>query len=158
MATQTKSFPWLDKLRSTLKGRKAKGRDNIERSEPDEIIPAVVDVVSGVFLTAFFMMLAYSFMNGSLAEQIGTFLASQHSPLPFDEQLAAFTAAVIALCNLVVISAIMVTRTADNDDVVEVINDLGDQIDERFVEFENRIDERLHNIEQEFAISELNKV
>jgi len=147
MTTQTKSFPWYQKLRAAIKRSKAKGRDNIERSEPDEFTPAIVDIVAGVFLTAFFMMFAYAFMNGSLAVWIGTFLATQRSPLPYEELIAVFTAAVIALCNLVVISAIMVSRTADNDDVVEVVNDLGDQIDERFAEFENRVDDRLEKIE-----------
>lgn len=136
----------LTRFRALLRIKKAKADDNIERHEPDRIVPATMDFVFGMVMTAFFMMFAYAFMNGSMAEWIGTFLAHQDNAFGFEDRFAAFTAACIALVNLIVITGVALTRVPNNEDVVEVIGDLSDEINERFAELENRIAQQLDMI------------
>lgn len=139
----------LTRFRALLRLKKTKADDNIERHEPDRILPAAVDFIFGMVMTAFLMMFTYAFMNGSMAVWIGTYLAEQNSAFGFEDRFAAFTAASIALVNLIVITGVALTRVPNNEDVVETIGDLGDEINERFVELENRVDEKLSRIESE---------
>lgn len=146
MTTLTRS---LTRFRALLRLKKTKADDNIERHEPDRIIPATVDFIFGMVMTAFLMMFTYVLMNGSLAMWIGTFLAHQDNAFGFEDRFAAFTAACIALVNLIVITGVALTRVPNNEDIVETLGDLGDEINERFAEFENRVDEKLTRIESE---------
>lgn len=142
----------LTRFRALLRLKKTKADDNIERHEPDRIIPATVDFVFGMVMTAFFMMFAYAFMNGSMAEWIGTFLAHQDNAFGFEDRFAAFTASCIALVNLIVITGVALTRVPNNEDVIEAIGDLSDEINERFAEFEHRVDQTLSRIESEVGV------
>lgn len=143
MTTQTKSLRLFSRLRAALRLRKAKADNDIERPEPDRIIPAVQDIVFGVVITAFLMMISYSIMNGSMAEWIGTFLAHQDSAYGFEERFAAFTAACVALVSMVVIFGVSLSREPGGDDIVDAIGDLADETNERFAEFEDRVNTQL---------------
>lgn len=135
----------LSRFRALLRLKKSKADDNIERHEPDRFIPIAQDFFFGIVFTACFMMLAYAFMNGSMAEWIGNFIA-HNAAGSFDERFSAFTAACIALVSMVVIFGVALTREASNDDIVEVTNDQSDEINERFAELENRIAGQLDEI------------
>lgn len=139
---------FLVSLRAKLKGRK-KNPDWSRVDEPDNILPSFMMFIVGFFVTIALAMFAYAFMNDSLAVWIGTFLALQHSALPFVDQLAAFTAIVIVLLNVIIITAFAILRPADGDDLVEMISDLDENINERIAEFEHTVDERIRLIEQD---------
>lgn len=135
---KSKQLPLFTRLRLAVRKRRRAADDNIERHEPDRIIPVFMDFLFGIVITAMLAMLAYSFMNGSMANWIANFLAAQDNAFTFEERFAAFTAILIVLTNMVIIFGIALTRVPDNEDVIETISDLGEEIDERFAEFENR--------------------
>lgn len=139
---------FLVNMRAKLKGRK-KNPDWARVDEPDNILPSMMMFVVGFFVTVGMAMLAYVIMNESLAVWIGTFIALQHSALPFADQLAAFTAVVIVLLNVVIITAFAILRPADGDDIVEMLSDLDENTQERIVELEHTVDERIARIEQD---------
>ena len=125
------TLKWAE-LRARVRASKTKADDNIERSEPETLLASAFGFVIALILTAAFMMLIYSIMSGSMAGWIGEFIASQDNALTFDERLAGFAAAIFALISLIVTFGIELGRNASHDDIVDVVNDLGEQIDERF--------------------------
>jgi len=137
--TPKTKLPFLTRLRLALRRRKPNADDNIERPEPDRLFGVFQDFIFGIVLTAFFMMIAYAFMTDIMAEWIGTFLAAQNNAFNFEERLAAFTSVLIALINLVVIFGVALTRIPDNEDLVDAVGDLGEEIDERFMELEHEV-------------------
>lgn len=141
----------LTRIGSLIKGRK-KNPDWSRVDEPDNILPSFNMFIVGFIVNVFLMMLAYVIMNDTLAVWIGTFLAMQHLPYPFEDQLAAFTAVVILFFNLIVIMFASITREPGGDDVVEMISDLDANTQERIVELEHTIDERLRRIEDEIGV------
>ena len=149
MTTTTKALPLFQRVRAYFKLRKVTADDNIERSEPETMLASANGFVTGLILTALYMMISYAIMSGTTAEWIGTFLAYQKNSFTFDERLAGFTAAFIALVNIVVILGIELGRNASHDDIVDVVNDLGEQIDERFAEVENDFTQSISSIEKQ---------
>jgi len=135
-----KRWAWLRNILHRVFPKNRLPDDNIERHEPDTILPVFLDFLFGMIMTAVLAMGAYAFMNGGMAEWIAHFIAAQPNPLGygFEDRFAAFTSSVIILAEMVTIFAIALSRKPDNEDVVEVINDLADELNERFAEFENR--------------------
>lgn len=139
----------LARVRHFLRRRKPSAKDNIERSEPEQMLASSAGFVTSLVVTTTLMMLIYSIMSGQMAEWIGAFLANQNNNFTFDERLAGFTASVFALTSLVITMGLELSRQASHDDIVDVVNDLGEQIEERFAEFEDRTAEELANIRKE---------
>lgn len=120
--------------------------DNIERHEPDRFLGVFYDFLVGIVVTSFLMIIAYSVMMEPVEVWIAHFLAAQDNAFTFEERLAAFTAAVIALLDGLIIVGVAASRTPDNEDVIETVNDQSDEINERFVELENRFVESIEQV------------
>lgn len=137
------------RLRTWFNVRKPRADDNIERSEPETFLATSFGFAISLVLTAAFMMLIYFIMSGQMAEWIGAFLAAQSNALTFDERLAGFAAVSFLLISVVITFALELSRQASHDDIVDVVNDLGEQVDERFAELEERISEALEPIKRD---------
>lgn len=136
----------LASIRAFFRARKAKADDNIERSEPESVLMNAQDYIFGLIITAMWMMIAYAIMTDQLTEWIASMLMLIDGS--FDTRLATLTSVFVLFSDLLVIIGIAINREPSNGDVVDVVNDLGEQIDERFAEFENRVDERLAKLEE----------
>lgn len=136
----------LASIRAFFRARKAKADDNIERSEPESVLMNAQDYIFGLIITAMWMMIAYAIMTDQLTEWIASMLMLIDGS--FDTRLATLTSVFVLFSDLLVIVGIAINREPSNGDVVDVVNDLGEQIDERFAEFENRVDERLAKLEE----------
>jgi hypothetical protein len=120
-----------------------------ETHEPDEFLQAFEDYFFGIVVITFAMMITYTVTNGSMAEWIGTFLAAQDNSFSYTERLAAFSAVLVLLIGMVVVFGIALNRVPDNDQVIDAIGDQSDELNERFVELENRFDEKLETIRKD---------
>lgn len=141
-----KSTLSLARVREFFRARKSKADDNIERSEPETIIMNVQDYVFGILITAMWMMIAYAIMTDQITNWIAKMLMTINGT--FDERLALLTAAFVLFSDMLVIVGVAISREPSNGDVVDVVNDLGEQIDERFAELENRTSEAISKIER----------
>lgn len=140
----TTSLP--QRIRAFFKRRKATADDNIERSEPDTILASFQDWIFGGVLAAIWMMIAYAIMTDQITDWIAAILSEMTGP--FEQRLAVFTSVLVLLSEVTVIFGVALNRDASPGDIVDVVNDLGEQIDERFAEIEDRLDERLAQIER----------
>lgn len=117
--------------------------------EPDTIIQPVQVGVIGVVITAFCMLFAYSVMTNSLMEWIASYLVQMQSNNPtatFTDLYAAFTAAIVFFAHLLVTVWFLFFMSASNDDIVEMISDLDSNTQERIVELDNTLNEKLDTI------------
>lgn len=144
MATQIKKNN-LSKIFAALKNKK-KNPDWARIEEPDVLLKNFEYVIYGVVITAFLVLLTWGVMSASPIIWIAQFLASLNSSLPFEQQLAAFGAAVIILINMLLTVIFMIFAPASNDDVVEMVSDLDGNIQDRIVELENTFNEQLNSI------------
>jgi hypothetical protein len=145
MTTQTNIFK---RIVANVKAKR-KNPDWARVEEPDTIARPAVYAVFGILIVGFSALAAFIVMTSSPLEAIALFLASFNSDLPFTELYAAFGAAVIVLVDLVVMTLFMLLAPADNDDLVEMISDLDANTQERFIELENTINEKLHSLKEE---------
>lgn len=145
MTTQTNIFK---RIVTNMKAKK-KNPDWGRVEEPDTIARPAVYAVFGILIVGFSALAAFIVMTSSPLESIALFLASFNSELSFTELYAAFGAAVIVLVDLVVMTLFMLLAPADNDDLVEMIGDLDDNTQERFVELEHNMNEKLHELKEE---------
>lgn len=137
---------------SFLKRRK-KNPDWARVDEPDNILPSFMIMIFGFIVSVLSMMAAYSFMTGALENWIASFLAAQTTDLPFNQLYAAFTAVLVLLIDFLILFALSVFRVADHDDIVEMVSDLDENIQERIVELENTLTERLDRIIQNEVVT-----
>lgn len=129
-----------------IEKKKNKNPDWARVEEPDTIVKPVWLGIVGLVIAAFSMLAAWNVMIASPISWIAYFLISLHSDMPFTQLYAAFTSAVIVLVDLVVITIFMFFSTADNDDVIEMISDLDANFQERIVELDNGINQKLDDI------------
>jgi hypothetical protein len=116
--------------------------------EPDEIIKPVLFGIVGMTIAAFSMMAAWTMMTISPMEWIASFLVSLHSDLPFEKLYATFASAVIVLVDLLIMIVFIFFGTPDNGDVIEMISDLDSNTQERIVELDNTLNEKLDAIKR----------
>lgn len=147
MATTTNLFK---RFAVSLKNKK-KNPEWARVDEPDTIARPAVFAVFGMLIIAFTVLLAFIVMTTSPVHAVAAFLASLHSSLPFNQLYAAFGAALIVMIDLVVMTLFMLLSPADNDDLVEMISDLDANLQERIVELENSVNEKLEVIRQELG-------
>lgn len=127
----------LVRLRNFFRVRKSKATDDIERSEPETILQSTQDAVFGFFLAAVWSMVAYAFMTDQAVEFLARILIVMRGP--FEERLAVLTAVLVLFADVLVAFAVAINREPGGNDIVDVVNDLGGQIDERFAEQEERM-------------------
>lgn len=127
----------LTKIRAWFKHRKPKADDNIERSEPEFILANTQDYIFGLIIAALWMMIAYAFMTDQATDWIARMLLLIDGT--FEERLATLTSVFVLFSDMLVIIAIAMNREASTGDIVDVVNDLGEQLDERFAELEQHI-------------------
>lgn len=125
---------------------KKKNQDWARVEEPDTIIKPMMYLLVAIVIAGFSMLAAFQLMTKSPIEMIAYFLVSLHSDLPFEQLYAAFGSALIAMIDLTVMSLFLFLPSLENDDVIEMISDLDANIQERIVEFESSINERLDAI------------
>jgi hypothetical protein len=144
----------LSRLRTIIKARK-KNPNWARVDEPDNILPSFTIMIFGLIMSAFSMMLVYLFMTGQIETWIANFLAAQKTSLAFDELYAVFTAALVFLIDLLILFALALFRVPDGDDIVEMISDLDENLQERIVELENTVSQKLDRIEREVDVFEV---
>lgn len=137
----------LTRVRQLFARRDKSGRDNIERSEPETFLLNAQDFIFGMIITALWMMVAYAIMTEQATDWFARMLLLINGT--FEERLATLTAVMVLFSNLLVIIGIAIVREPSSGDVVDVVNDQGEQIEERFAEFENRVAEELETIRKE---------
>jgi len=145
MTSTTNFFKRIFNLRKAAK----KNPDWARVEEPDTIARPAVFGIFGMLIAGFSVLAAILIMTTSPIEMIARFLASFNSTLAFPELYAAFGAALIALCDLVVATVFMMFAPADHDDIVEMISDLDANMQERIVELEASFNEKLSAIERQ---------
>jgi hypothetical protein len=135
------------RIRTALKNRR-KNPDWARVDEPETLLMGSQYAIFGVMITAFLIIITWTVMIGDPVQWVAHFLIALNSPLPFNQQLASFGAAVIVLINMLVTVIFILFAPASNDDVVEMISDLDANIQDRIVEFENGVNERLDEIKR----------
>lgn len=117
--------------------------------EPDEIVKPMLIGIIGIVIAAFSMMTAWNVMTTSPTVWIATFLASLNSPLPFPQLYATFASAVIVMIDLFVTTIYIFFNVPGNEDVIEMISDLDSNIQERIVELENGLNQKIDAIKND---------
>src|SRR5689334_5733732 len=150
MATTAKNIPgnFFTRIRASLKNRK-KNPDWARVEEPDMIMRPVQFIIMSLILISFLMLFAIYLMNGNLVQWVAAFLFSLNSPLSFTELYAAFSAAIVFLICFPVMLLLILTMQPDNDDIVEMMSDLDANFQERIVELENNVNEKLDAIKRD---------
>jgi len=143
--TSTKQLPLMQKVRAWFKARKPTADDNIERSEPETFLANTQDWAFGIIMSMMWMMIAYAVMTDQATEWIAKMLLMIDGP--FETRLATLTAVFVLFSDVLVIFGVALNREPSNGDLVDVVNDLGEQIDERFAEIENGLEQSLNTIE-----------
>lgn len=141
--------PTLARVREFFRRRKPTAKDNIERSEPETFLANAQDFIFGMIITAIWMMIAYAIMTDQATDWFASMLMLIEGT--FAERLAILTAVLVLFSDLLVIIGIAILREPSNGDVVDVVNDLGEQVEERLAEFEDRTAEELTNIRKEIT-------
>lgn len=146
MTTTIKQVSLMQKVHAWFKARK-KADDNIERSEPETFLATTQAWIFGIIMSMMWMMIAYAVMTDQATDWIARMLLLLDGP--FETRFATLTAVFVLFSDTLVIFAVALNREASNDDIVDVVNDLGEQIDERFVELENTISENIGSVQKE---------
>jgi hypothetical protein len=133
------------RIREWKKNRK-KNPDWARVEEPETILRDAQIVIYGIVITAFLVLAAWTVMIASPVQWIARFLSSLHSPLPFDQLYASFGISVIVLINVFVTVVWVMFGQASHDDIVEMISDMDSNTQERIVELENSVNEKLEAI------------
>lgn len=147
MTTTVKALPIYQRVRAWFKVRKAKADDNIERSEPETLLANTQGWVFGSFLAMIWMMIAYAFMTDQFIQPLASALLMIKGT--FEIRFATLTSVFVLFTEVIVIFGIELGRKADHDDIVDVVNDLGEQIDERFAEVEEDFGQSFNSIEKQ---------
>jgi hypothetical protein len=150
MATTTQeknSGNIFTRIRAALKNKK-KNPDWARVDEPETLLMGSQYAIFGVMITAFLVIIAWTAMIGDPIQWIAHFLFTLNSTLPFDQLLASFGGALIVLINMLVTVIFILFAPASNDDIVEMVSDLDANIQERIVEFESGVNERLDEIKR----------
>lgn len=139
----------LARVRDYFRRRKPEAKDNIERSEPETFLANGQDFIFGMIITAIWMMIAYAIMTDQATDWFASMLMLIEGT--FEERLATLTAVLVLFSDMLVIIGIAIMREPSTGDVVDVVNDLGEQIEERLAEFEDRNAEELTKIRKEIT-------
>ncbi len=135
------------RIRAFFKARKAKADDNIERSEPETFLQNFQDWIFGMVIGASWMVIAYAFMTDWITLWIASVLTDMSGP--FEHRLALLTSVFVIFAEVLVIFGVALNREPSLGDAVDVVNDLGEQIDERFAELEERVAKSISSVEKE---------
>lgn len=139
----------LSRFKTFLKTRK-KNPDWARVDEPDNILPSFMIMVIGLALSVASAFFAYAFMTGQIETALAKILIQMNGD--YEQNYATLTAVLIVFIQLVIAFGTSLFRVPDGDDLVEMISDLDENHQERLVELENKIDERLGKIEREMDL------